>query len=70
MGKSYSSDRAVARRYGIDRATVWRWANDKRYADLGFPRPIVLGPHTTRWDDDSLNQYDAERRALSEDAVA
>ena len=70
MGKSFSSDRAVARRYGIDRATVWRWANDPRYADLNFPPPVKIGPHTTRWSDDQLDQYDAERHALSEDAAA
>ena len=70
MGKSYSSDRAVAKRYGVDRATIWRWANDPRYAYLKFPRPFALGPNTTRWDDDRLDQFDAERLAVSEDVTA
>ena len=67
MSKSYSSDRRVAQRYGVDRATIWRWANDPRYADLKFPAPTKIGPNTTRWDDAQLDQFDAERHALSED---
>ncbi len=68
MSKSYSSDRRVAQRYGVDRATIWRWANDARYADLKFPPPIKFGPNTTRWSDDQLDQFDAERHRLTEDA--
>ena len=67
MGKSYSSDRAVARRYGVDRATIWRWPNDPRYAKLKFPPPTKFGPNTTRWDDDRLDQFDAERHALTDE---
>ncbi len=70
MSKSYSSDRRVAQRYGVDRATIWRWANEPRFAHLGFPKPDKFGPNTTRWDDDRLDQYDAERHALSEPADA
>ncbi len=70
MGKSFSSDRAVAKRYSVDRGTVWRWATEDRFRQLGFPPPIKVGPHTTRWSDRQLDQYDAERLALSEDAVA
>lgn len=70
MGKRYSSDRTVARRYGVDRATIWRWANDPRYAHLGFPKPDKYGDNTTRWDDDRLDQYDAIRHTLTEDATA
>ncbi len=58
MAKSYSSDRAVAKRYQVDRATIWRWANDPRYAYLKFPKPRKFGPNTTRWDDDDLDQHD------------
>ncbi len=68
MGKTYSSDRAVAKRYSVDRATVWRWAKDPRYADLNFPPPVKIGPHTTRWSDDQLDQFDAERHRLTENA--
>ena len=66
MSKSYSSDRRVAQRYGVDRATIWRWANDPRYAYLKFPKPQKIGPNTTRWDDERLDQHDAARDALSE----
>ncbi len=68
MAKGYSSDRVVARRYGINRATVWRWSGDPKYAYLGFPPPIRFGPNTTRWSNNQLDQFDAERQALSDDA--
>ena len=58
MAKSFSSDRTVAKRYGVDRATVWRWSNDPHYQDLNFPKPKKVGPNTTRWDDDELDQHD------------
>ncbi len=58
MAKSFSSDRTVARRYGVDRATIWRWANAPNYRHLGFPQPLKVGPNTTRWADDELDQYD------------
>ena len=58
MAKSFSSDRTVASRYGVDRVTIWRWANEPRYKDLGFPKPKKVGPNTTRWDDAELDRYD------------
>ena len=67
MGKSYSSDRKVAIRYDVHRATPWRWANDPRYAYLNFPKPKKIGPNTTRWDDDDLDQHDAKMDALTDE---
>jgi len=48
---------AVARRYGVSPATVWRWVgkNDD------FPEPIKFSPGTSRWSEKLL--FDFERRA-------
>ncbi len=61
MAKRYSSDKAVGVRYEVDRATIWRWANHPRYQHLGFPKPVKIGPNTSRWDDDKLDAWDAQR---------
>ena len=70
MAKTYSSVRHVADRYDVSPSTIWRWAKEPRFAYLKFPKPEKPGPNTTRWDDDKLDQYDAEGGALSEDATA
>lgn len=55
----YLSDRAVARRYDVSRATIWRWTN----TDPAFPKPIKLGPSITRWRLDELVHWEAGRAA-------
>lgn len=37
-------DIEIAERYDISRSTIWRWVKEDR-----FPRPIKLGPASTRW---------------------
>lgn len=49
----------VARRYGVSRATIWRWKS----AGLGFPAPVQLSKGTTRWYRADLDAYDARHRA-------
>ena len=39
------SDSQIAKRYGVARQTVWRWAA----TDPNFPKPIKLSPGCTRW---------------------
>lgn len=34
----------VAAMFGVSKATVWRWASSGI-----LPKPIKLGPNTTRW---------------------
>ena len=63
MAKRYLSDVKVGERYGVNRVTPWRWANDPRYAHLKFPRPEKVGPNTTRWDDGKLDAWDEWRTA-------
>jgi prophage regulatory protein len=45
MAEIYITDIFLAGRYGVNRATPWRWA--KYRAD--FPKPVSLSPGCTRW---------------------
>ncbi|MHB8353808.1 MAG: helix-turn-helix transcriptional regulator [Burkholderiales bacterium] len=40
----YLSDRQLADRFGVSRATIWRWARNS-----DFPQPVQLSPSCTRW---------------------
>lgn len=51
----YLTDREVAKRYGVSRATIWRWRNN----DPHFPQPIVVSPGTTRWALSCLLEWEA-----------
>ncbi|HCE38790.1 MAG: AlpA family transcriptional regulator [Alcanivorax sp.] len=44
MQQTHLSDTGVGRRYSVSRATVWRWTREGN-----LPRPVRLGPATTRW---------------------
>lgn len=56
----YLSDRAVAQRYGICRATVWAWVKEGH-----LPTPVRLTPGSTRWKLSDLEQFEAEREAAA-----
>ena len=51
----YVSASDLARRYNVDRSTIWRWVQ------RGFPKPIKLSEQCTRWRLDEVERYDAER---------
>lgn len=41
---AYAADTHLAAHFGVSRATIWRWANER-----GFPAPVRLSPQITRW---------------------
>lgn len=41
----YLNIKEVAGRYGVSRATIWRWVKTQP----GFPAGICVSPGTTRW---------------------
>lgn len=41
---AYASDVEVGAHFGVSRATIWRWTNER-----GFPAPVKLSPQITRW---------------------
>lgn len=44
----------IAQRYDVSTASVWRWVR------LGkFPKPVKLGPNTTRWREDDIASWEA-----------
>lgn len=54
--KKWLSDREVGERYGISRVSAWRWSK------LGYlPKPEKLGPGTTRWSTQKLDDNDRKR---------
>ncbi len=56
---SYLSDKEVAQRYSIGRATVWRWAKTQP----SFPRPIKLAG-CTRWKLDDLIIWECQQQGV------
>jgi len=54
MQTIYFQDHEVGKRYGVSRASVWRWLKD----DPTFPKPVALSPGTTRWRVDDLERWE------------
>ncbi len=48
----------VAARYRKSKSSIWHWASEGR---LGFPRPVVLAPRTTRWKLSDLIAWEESR---------
>lgn len=62
-GKSlYLRDVHLARRFGVSRATVWRWSRN-----TGFPSPVRLGPGCTRWRSTEIESWERAREVLHEE---
>ena len=53
---NFMSDTALAERYQVSRATIWRWARSKR-----FPGPINLSEGCTRWRLADIEQWETEQ---------
>jgi len=44
QSQEFAKDKYLAGRYGVARATIWRWVRDGQ-----FPKPKKIGPGCTRW---------------------
>jgi predicted DNA-binding transcriptional regulator AlpA len=55
----YISDIAVAKRYQVSRATIWRWAQSKR-----FPDPVKLSAGCTRWRLADIEKWEIDQPAV------
>ena len=53
----YISDIAVAERYQVSRATIWRWTQLK-----GFPDPVKLSAGCTRWSLSDIETWEKQQR--------
>lgn len=52
----YLSDTAIAQRFQVSRATVWRWIRS-----AAFPKPIKLSVGCTRWRLADIEAWEATR---------
>ncbi|MBT9246653.1 AlpA family phage regulatory protein [Gemmobacter fulvus] len=43
---AYATDRQLAARFGVHRATIWRWEAGNAE---GFPKSVQLSPGCRRW---------------------
>lgn len=53
----YIQDAQVAARYGVNRASIWRWLK----TDQTFPRPVSLSPGCSRWKLAELEAWEAAK---------
>lgn len=56
--RPFWDDLELAERYRTHRATIWRWA-----AIGKFPKPVKIGPGTTRWKGCDVAAFEAGRTA-------
>lgn len=63
---TYISDKQNAERFGISRATVWRWV-----ATRAFPKPIKFSSGCTRWRLEDVEKWEAQisKQTLPDNAV-
>lgn len=54
----YLTDRQVAERLAVSRATIWRWVRRGT-----FPAPLKFSPGITRWKLSDVEEFEAERAA-------
>lgn len=52
---------------GKSRATIDRWANNPRYAHLGFPKPFRISGSTV-WDEADVDRWLESRKNASDQA--
>ena len=64
----------AARKCGVSRMTVYRWATQPEYADMDFPKPVPLGANSVGFVeaevDDWLEARAAERDTAGEPEAA
>lgn len=59
MANHYLQDTEVADRFGVSRATIWRWTKN----DPSFPKPVHLSPGCSRWPVDGQDGLEAWERS-------
>ncbi|MBG6143565.1 putative DNA-binding transcriptional regulator AlpA [Labrenzia sp. EL_142] len=56
--RAYLTDKEVALRYSVSKATIWRWAN----SNPNFPKPIVFSKGVSRWSLEDLLAFEALKK--------
>jgi prophage regulatory protein len=52
----YLSDKHLAERYEVARATIWRWVRES-----SFPSPVKISKGCTRWKLSEIEAWEAAR---------
>lgn len=55
--QTYWTDREIAARLGVARASIWRWV-----AEGSFPKPIKLSAGCTRWRSADVEAWEQSRQ--------
>lgn len=58
-GVGWSTDKQLARHYGVTRKTIWDWVREGR-----LPKPKKLTPRRTRWSNVEIAQHDQKIKNL------
>lgn len=53
----YYSDKSLAARYEVSRATIWRWVREQK-----IPKPLKING-STRWSDEQLAEWEKQEVA-------
>ncbi|CAO1668104.1 MULTISPECIES: helix-turn-helix transcriptional regulator [Halomonadaceae] len=53
MLAKYLSAADLASRFGVSKATIWRWKREGQ-----IPSPIYLGARCTRWREEDIQTYE------------
>lgn len=62
---TYVTDKFLAARFGVSRATIWVWNRDP-----AFPKPVILSAACTRWKLHEVEAWEAARAAARPTATA
>lgn len=54
----YLTDKEVAKRFSVSKATIWRWAK----SNPDFPNPIVFSKGVSRWSLEDLLAFEALKK--------
>lgn len=57
----FLSDKSLSVRYGVSRASIWRWVQAGR-----LPKPLKLSPGCTRWRSSDIEQWEAKRGEVAQ----
>ena len=55
---AYATDKQLAARFGVHRATIWRWEAGNAEA---FPKSIQLTPGCRRWRMEDIERWETSR---------
>lgn len=56
QSNQYLTDKQVAERFSVHRATPWRWVERG-----DFPKPVRLSPGCTRWRESDIQAWEETR---------